>query len=81
MKGLFDVQYAFKTQVNSSFGGWRVPGKENQGASEGVHTVLFIDLCSGHKLHWENLLTSILMNFSFLFSCVLLSKNIFFKAK
>ena len=53
MKGLFDVQYAFKTQVNSSFGGWRVPGKENHGASEGVHTVLFIDPCSGHKLHWE----------------------------
>ena len=53
MKGLFDVQYAFKTQINSSFGGWRVPEKENQGASEGVHTVLFIDLCSGHKLHWE----------------------------
>lgn len=51
MKGLFDVQYAFKTQINSSFGGWRVPGKENQGASEGVHTVLFIDLCFDHKLH------------------------------
>lgn len=48
MKGLFDVQYAFKTQINSSFGGWRVPGKEDQRASEGVHIVLFIDLCFDH---------------------------------
>ena len=73
VKCLFDVLCDFKTQINSCFGHWRVPGRENQGNSAGVGNVLFIDLCSGYKLYSlsENLLKCAFMNFSLLYIHVL----------
>lgn len=68
---------------DKQFGGWRVPGRENQGAYEGMHSDMVIDLCSDHKPHspGKNALTCVLMNCSFLSIHVLSSKNSFFKGK